>query len=787
MAYTFGEEYDVVFRVDRIIREYEDDYFKIAAVSMKTSTPLNSKNKLRLSESEIIYVSTPSLVEGNTYKAVVVTVDGGKYGMHLSVERGFDLVVPENENDYQRFIQQNFQGIGKVYAKKLTDLFGLEVIDNILHNERALKLIGVPEAKEEHIRETAFQMVALNRLIGFLSEFNIPISVAQKAYKKLGRSTREQLKVNPWILTSVDYTYFSHSDRMAQGLGFEADHPERIRSAVLAYIKTRMNAGHMAIYEKELFSADFLDWVSTVGTFEASANASLAETVIHKEVTTLKEDWVLETPTDVSGRRMVYFRNTLQVEERIISGLKQFLVDQRLPFAHLSEVPAYLSAMERGEFLSDEAKRAGAKPFAPAEEQRQAIEMALTHSFSILTGGPGTGKTTVVNAIVQGIEYLKPGASIAMLAPTGKAAKRMSEITNREAMTIHRKLNMQKEADDEQLVEIEEDYVIVDESSMVDGYLFSTLINNVSDHTTVLLVGDVDQLPSVGSGAILRDLIDSGVVPTTRLKKVFRQAESSPIVSNAYKLNRGESVSTMAFEKKSQMMFYSLDNENAIQEKIVNSVAHISTKRALSDIAVLTPMRKGMLGVYELNRRIQERVNPANNKKAELKLNGKMELYLRDGDRVMQIVNDNEKGVANGETGVVDMIYDDIVELDNGATRATTCVDVIIEDAKEGERTITYTASEARDQLELAYAMTIHKSQGSEYGTVIIPFVKQHQFMLKRNLVYTAWTRAKELVINIGQKEWIEYAAQHNDNVLRISQIKDKLQALDTKPLKAVS
>lgn len=522
-----------------------------------------------------------------------------------------------------------------------------------------------------------------------------------------------------------------------------------------------------------------------MGTFEEADNARITDKAIQHELSTLKVDWVLETPTNKAGHRMVYFRNTLQVEERIISGLAQFLVDHRLPFAHASDVPDYLTALGRGDFLTDEQKRLGVTPFVPAEEQRAAIEMALTHPLSILTGGPGTGKTTVVNAIVQGIEYLKPGASIAMLAPTGKAAKRMSEITNREAMTIHRKLNMQKEADDEQLVEIEEDYVIVDESSMVDSYLFSTLINNVSERTTVLLVGDVDQLPSVGSGAILRDLIESDVVPTTRLKKVFRQAESSPIVSNAYKLNRGESVSTMAFEKKSQMLFYDLGNESIIQDKIVNTVAHIATKRPLSDIAVLTPMRKGMLGVHELNKHIQARVNPQNGKKAELKLNGKLELYLRDGDRVMQIVNDNEKGVANGETGIVDSIYEDVVELDNGSTRATTCVDVVIEDAKEGERTITYNASEAREQLELAYAMTIHKSQGSEYGTVIIPFVKQHQFMLKRNLVYTAWTRAKELVINIGQKEWIEYAAQHNENVLRISQVKDKLRALDTKPLKA--
>lgn len=774
----YGESYRITFRVERIIKEYEDDYFKIASVRISKQTPTNPSNHLPLGEREVLLLNTPSLIEGNTYQTTARTIKHDTYGMNLKAVSKVSIVVPENEEEYRRFLQKNFTGIGRTYAKKLIDLFGLDVIDNILHNDRALRLVGIPTAKEDFIRDTAFKMIALNRLIGFLQEFNVPIPVAQKVYDKLGRSAREQLKVNPWLLTTVEYHYLGYADAIAQGLGFEAHHPERVRSGILAYIKNRMNAGHMAIYEEELHSGELVDWMNQYGDYSADENDAITPTLIDKEMATLKEDWVLETPVNAVGRRMVYFRSTLKVEERIVSGLKTLLLGGRLPIANRAEVPSFLSALETGAHLSAEDKKAGKKPFTPAEEQRAAIQMALTTPFSVLTGGPGTGKTTVVNAIVQGIEYIRPGSTIAMLAPTGKAAKRMAEITQREAMTIHRKLNMQQDMeDDDQLNEIEEDFVIVDESSMMDAFLFSTLINNVSDKTSILLVGDVNQLPSVGSGAILRDLIDSEVVPTTRLLKVFRQAESSPIVSNAYKLNRGESVDDMAFVNGSQMMMKELEHDHHVQDAIVRYVQRVSAKRSLTDIAVLTPMRKGLLGVHELNRRIQDTMNPRNTKKKqEIALNKRLDLYLREGDRVMQVVNDNDKGIANGETGTVELIYDDVTESESGIKSVTTCVDIIVEEGKPEERTITYTAREAREQLELAYAMTIHKSQGSEYGTVIIPFVEQHQFMLKRNLVYTAWTRAKELVINVGQKEWIEYASKHNENVIRISQIKEKVR-----------
>lgn len=778
----YGELYDITFRASRMITEYADSYFKIFSASIKDFKAHNPENKTPLNGTEVLCSHVPSLTIGNTYSATIRATDSVKYGTTFTIEGALTLVHPEDLNEYRAFLEKSFQGIGKTYSKRLVELFGMDVIDNILNNKRALMLAGVPDKVADKVKESAQQMTAQNRLIGFFHEFNIPVGVAIEVYNELGHSAREQVQTNPWILTSIDYMYLRYSDIIAKAFGFKAHDDKRISAGILAYLKHRMNDGHMGIYQEELFNGvDFINWLSRAGEYTKGKNLHIDTDMIGDQLDELKAIWILETPVDTAGNRMVYFRSTLRIEQEIVQGVSNFFSSGRPSVTDNYGVSDYLNALSQGDFLNSDEKQHGVQPFSPAEEQEQAIRMALTEPFSILTGGPGTGKTTVVNTIVQAIEYIDPQARIAMLAPTGRAAKRMSEITGRPAMTIHRKLNMHMTENEEDIVDIDEDYVVVDESSMVDAYLFSTLINHVSLNTKILLVGDVDQLPSVGSGAILRDLIDSSVVPTTRLLKVFRQAEESPIVSNAYKLNRGESVHSMNFADDSGMVFEDLNNDHLIRERIIEHVVEYSRKGLLDNIAVLSPMRRGLLGVTELNQKIQERVNPERKMVQQILMNGKTDLYLREGDRVMQIVNDTEKGVSNGETGTIDIIYDDITELDDGRKITQTCVDVIYPDAYLGEFTVTYTVREAREQLELAYATTIHKSQGSQYMTVIVPFVRDHKFMLKRNLIYTAWTRAEEQVINIGSRQWVDYASGNNDNVVRISQIKEKLEALSGK------
>lgn len=776
--FDYGEVYSVRFRVNRIIREYEDSYFKIFRATIYNYEPEDPRNTMPLNGTEIIYSELPTLIEGNTYKGEVTMVKNEKYGMNLRVKGTLDVVEPEDKNEYKNFLINSFKGIGEVYARRLVDMFGMNVIEQVLNNKRALALAGVPDSVSSAVKSTAQGMTGHNQLIGFFNEFNIPVRVAIDVYKEIGGSAREQIQVNPWIITSIDYSYFGYADIIGQAFSKSPTDEGRISSGILSYLKDRMNAGHMAIYEDELYNADFRKWLTRAGDYPEHMNSQVRNDVIQEQLEILKSVWILETPTNKMGDKLVYFRTTLQVEENIISDIQEFTSTNRLPIAGRLEVPNYLQALKDGFFLTREDKIVGKKPFIPAEEQKQAIEMALTNPLSIITGGPGTGKTTVVNAIVQAIEYLKGGSSIAMLAPTGKAAKRMSEIAKRPAMTIHKKLNLQPGEFEGDIVEINEDYVIVDESSMVDAHLFSTLINNLSPHTSLLLVGDVNQLPSVGSGAILRDFIDSNVIPTTRLLKVFRQAEESPIVSNAYKLNNGEPSSTMKFERDSGMEFYQYKNDHTVQKLIIRYVHHLLARMNLDDIVVLSPMRKGILGVTELNRKLQESINPESKYKQQILLSRKNDLYLRENDRVMQIANDSEKGISNGETGIIEAIYEEEVEDDKGNVKNTTCIDVLYEDSYLGERVLTYTVREAREQLELAYAITIHKSQGSEYKAVVMPFTREHRFMLKRDLIYTAWTRAKELVTNIGDIQWVDYAAQNNDNVLRISQIREKLENL---------
>lgn len=778
IEFGYGEVYSVRFRVTRMIREYDDSYFKIFRATIYDFEPENAKNNLPLNGSEVIVADFPTLLEGNTYEGKVEMVENKTYGMNLRVVGGLDVVEPEGENEYKNFIINSFKGIGRTYAERLVDMFGLSVVEHILNNDRALLLAGVPDSVAEAAKETALGMTGHNQLIGFFNEFSIPVKVAIDVFTELGGSARQQIEMNPWVISSVDYSYFAYADVIGRAFGKSPTDSGRVSSGIISYLKNRMNAGHMAIYERELYEDDFRQWLSRSGDYPSHMNSQVRNDVIQEQLSALKELWILETPVNKSGDTLVYFRSTLQVEESIITGVEEFVSDRRFPIASKLEVPDFLKALKEGFFLTEDDVLVGKKPFEPADEQQDAIEMALTHPFSIITGGPGTGKTTVVNTIVQAIEYLKPGVSIAMLAPTGKAAKRMAEITNRHATTIHKKLNMQPGDYDGEVALVEDDYVIVDESSMVDAHLFATLINNLSPHTSLLLVGDVDQLPSVGSGAILRDFIDSEVIPTTRLLKVFRQAEKSPIVSNAYKLNRGESSASMIFERDSGMEFYQSRNDHRVQSTIIKFVHHLLTTMNMQDIAVLSPMRKGILGVTELNRKLQESINPPAKFKQEIILSRKYNLYLREQDRVMQTINDSEKDISNGETGIIDAIYEEEIENEKGRKVTTTVVDVAFEDAYFGERIVSYTAREAREQLELAYAITIHKSQGSEYKAVIIPFTREHKFMLKRNLVYTAWTRAKDTVINIGDKQWIDYAAQNNDNVLRISQIREKLEDL---------
>ena len=349
-------------------------------------------------------------------------------------------------------------------------------------------------------------------------------------------------------------------------------------------------------------------------------------------------------------------------------------------------------------------------------------------------------------------------------------------------MTIHRKLKLAGYGSGEGIEKITEDFVIVDEVSMVDAELFNFLIQNLGENTRLLLVGDVDQLPSIGAGLILRDLIETHCIAVTKLTQIFRQAQNSQIVMNAHKLMNGRTTADkggITFDKsKKDMYFIKQSDENNVKRLIVEAVRKQVEvyHRNLDDLCVLSPMRVGGLGTIELNKQIQKIMNPPAKGKMELTIKKEETIIYREGDRVMQLVNDSDKDVTNGEIGTIERIYTDLIQQENGTVRSVQMVDVLFKDSLMGERTLSYEEGDLSD-IELAYAISIHKSQGSEFAIVIMPVFHTQRNMLQRNLIYTAWTRAKEMLINIGELDSLNEGIKNIQNLDRISLLKEKIQA----------
>ena len=372
-------------------------------------------------------------------------------------------------------------------------------------------------------------------------------------------------------------------------------------------------------------------------------------------------------------------------------------------------------------------------------------------------------KTQTTNAIANAIELLNPDAKLLLLAPTGKAAKRMTELTKRPAYTIHSAIGLRGSTDDEGSKKIDADLVLVDESSMIDAFVFLRLLESIGENTQVLLVGDFEQLPSVGPGLILRDLINSERIPVTRLTTIFRQAMESQITMNSYAMIKGNPNGFQLDPKKEDFYFIPSNSLQDAANKLLRSFQRMHEKYNFSvdDICVLSPMRKGDLGIDALNPQIQEIINPASLTKKECYIEG--DILLREGDRVMQMANNKDLGVFNGETGYIERI-----ELEREKP-------IIYVSYPDKDEPIVYRNKNC-DDLQLAYCMTIHKSQGSEFPVVIMPTHLNHQNMLNRNLVYTAWTRAKKKVICIGDWRAVEYALIKGDDIQRLSQVKEKIR-----------
>ena len=690
----------------------------------------------------------PYITEGQNLKLAGQWVVHPQFGKQFKVESCEEL-LPNSIVGIEKYLSSGVvAGIGPVTAKKIVEKFGektLDILDNDI--ERLKEIEGIGEKKIQVIYESYSKQREVKNIMVFLQTYGVTPNQCVKIYKKFGSNSIQVVKENPYVLTDeIAGIGFKTADKIARSLGVEVNSTFRIQSGIKYIINefcalgnTYMPLNKLCAEGKEILGVD--------------------EGIVEENVyiSTLEQKIKVET---IEGVNCVF---TLPFYYCELGVTKKILTLTFNEYNKLNiDIDKEIKEFEKSNNIKF------------AASQKEAIKGAVENGIEVITGGPGTGKTTIINCITEIFE--KVSMRVFMAAPTGRAAKRMSEATGKEAKTIHRLLELGFSEDDNMAFfrgeesPLECDVIIIDEASMIDIMLMNSLLKAIGVGTRVIIVGDVDQLPSVGPGNVLRDVIESKCVKVVRLKDIFRQAESSMIVVNAHKINRGE----LPVLNEKGKDFYFINNEK--QNEILSTTIELIDKRLpnfnkswdkMKHIQILTPMRKGVLGVQNLNKELQGVLNPKNKSKKEREFRNQI---FRVGDKVMQIKNnyslkwfriagsgENEGvGVFNGDVGFID----DIDEENN-------TINVIFEE----ERKVVYD-NMYLDELELAYAITIHKSQGSEFPVVIMPSFMGPPLLMNRNLLYTGITRAKQLVVLVGSVKAVHYMINNNKSFDRYSSLK---------------
>jgi len=628
------------------------------------------------------------------------------------------------------------KGIGPTYAKKIVDRFGAKTLEVIDQSPSFLSEIpGLGPKRIERIRESWKQNQGVHRIMSFLQSFGVGTARAVRIYKTYGDTAIEQVKANPYRLsTDIWGVGFRTADELAQKLGLHREAPQRIEAAVRHALQEAAGNGHVGVPEHILIEM-------------TAALAEVSPELVGEGIARLRQtDEIVQDAAGVKdGDPLVYLKAYYLAETGTARSLRGLLEGQHpLPEIDTEKALAWIESKMGIEF---------------AKAQREAVKQSVLQKVLVLTGGPGTGKTTIVRAILE--IYAAKRMRVALAAPTGRAAKRMTESTGREAKTLHRLLEFDpafgtfKRNRDNPL---DLDLLIVDEASMCDIVLANQLLRAVPAWACVVFVGDVDQLPSVGAGSVLGDLIASGVVPVVRLSEVHRQASSSYIIRAAHAVNHGEEPES-APPGQGDFFFIEANDPEQILDKIITLVKErIPAKFGLDpfrDVQVLSPMNKSELGVKNINQVMQAALNTRPGTK-EVSRYG---VSFRVGDKVIQTQNNYQREVFNGDIGRV-------AKLDE--SEETLWVDM------DG-RLVEYEFSEL-DELQLAYAITIHKSQGSEYPAVVIPLHTQHFVMLQRNLLYTGITRGRRLVAVVGSKKALWIAVNKAETSRRFSLLAERLK-----------
>lgn len=702
----------------------------------------------------------PFLVEGDYIKVIGNFVTHKEYGKQFKVET-FEKIMPKTLDSLEKYLSNGtIKGIGPATAKKIVATFGEDTINVFkFEPEKLTQIKGITKEKAIEMAQCFVENWELWQIVGFLDNFGISPANAKTIYKKLGTQTIDEIESNPYILIDlVKGVDFAKLDKYALENGFEINNYKRIKCGIkYSLVKITYN-GHCCTLE-----ANLIKYVKELLKVE---DDDIEHCLIDLNV---KEEIVIEKRED---ENWVYSKEIYDAEANIASKL--ILLDSTQNIKRIDSFDSELEKIEKAGNINLSTK------------QEEAIQAINSNNVVIITGGPGTGKTTIIKNVID--IYKSHGKKVVLCAPTGRAAKRMTEMTGEEAKTLHRLLEIGKiEKANEftimnyEVAPIDADVIIVDEASMVDIYLMNYLLNGIYQGTKLILVGDTDQLPSVGPGSVLKDIINSERIKTIFLDEIFRQAAQSKIIVNSHKVNDGE----YFLEKEEQEglkddFFYIKEKSQDIMLDQIISLCKGRLKNFgdydfFENIQILSPTKKGLLGTKELNKRLQEELNPSNGEKKEKKVG---EVIFREGDRVMQVKNNYDIYWEKGNTR--SLTYENGTGIFNGELGKILKIDFLNKQIKilfDDEKEAWYAFSDM-DQIEHAYAITVHKAQGSEFDVVIMVVTQSSAMLLTRNLLYTGLTRAKKLLILIGNDNVVKFMIQNADTKIRNTGLEYKLKMI---------
>ncbi len=667
-----------------------------------------------------------------------------RYGLQFQVEQ-WEKIEPATLEGIEKYLGSGLiKGIGPTYARRLVSAFGLETL-KVLSEEpqRVLEVSGIGQTRAQKIIVAWQDQRGVQNVMVFLQGHGVGSALSLRIYRAFGAETVARVKENPYCLAEEVYGVgFVLADRIAATLGISGDFPLRVQAGLLHVLRKFSDDGHCYVPLTPLKA----NAAALLGVDEDFVEPAIEKLVAEGKL-------VVEEGGDDEDSR-VYPREIYDAERRVAAAIRRLLNN-----------PSGLrvqgfKGLRVGEQNDSSENPATLQPFNPATfllepEQREAIAQALKQKCLVITGGPGTGKTTLLIALLKILRQSE--VTFALAAPTGRAAKRMAELSGEEAKTIHRLLEFNPHESGFQRDEgnpIGAHVIVIDEASMLDLPLMDHLLRAIAPQSHLVLVGDVDQLPSVGPGSVLRDLIDSGTVPVVVLRRIFRQAGESLIVQNAHRILHGESLLLEPERGKRDFVFIPREREEdalaVIQELVKERIPRLL---GAQDVQILSPMHRGLLGTVNLNRELQRLLNP------EGKSIERGGTIFRHGDRVMQLRNNYDKGIFNGDLGRIVKLDTEEGELD---------VDF------DGRR-VSYDLEDL-DEINLAYATSVHKSQGSEYPAVVIALHTSHFPMLHRSILYTAVTRGKELVVLVGSKKALAMAIRNVRVEKRFTGLKERLK-----------